>query len=70
MAIIRRTEMEIISKSAQMTVDIGCRLGKILGPDSVIALNGDLAAGKTMLTKGIGQALNIKEVINSAAVFI
>lgn len=30
-----------------------------------IVLKGDLAGGKTTFTKGIGKALNIKEVINS-----
>ena len=31
----------------------------------VIVLDGDLASGKTTLTKGIGKGLGIKEVINS-----
>lgn len=34
-------------------------------PSTVIALNGDLGAGKTTFTKGIGRALNIKRTINS-----
>jgi tRNA threonylcarbamoyladenosine biosynthesis protein TsaE len=44
-------------------------IGKIIGtyakPNMVIALNGDLGAGKTTLTKGIGQGLGIKRTINS-----
>ena len=48
-----------------MTTYLGYRLGKLLKPDSIICLNGDLAAGKTTFTKGIGKALGVKRVINS-----
>ncbi len=34
-------------------------------PSTIIALNGDLGAGKTTFTKGIGVALGIEKVINS-----
>ncbi len=34
-------------------------------PNQVIALNGDLGAGKTTFTKGIGKTLGIQRVINS-----
>ena len=55
----------MISKSYNETINLGERLGKLLDNGSVLALKGDLAGGKTTFTKGIGKALNIKQVINS-----
>ena len=55
----------VISKSYLETIELGEKLGKMLEKDSVIVLNGDLASGKTTLTKGIGKGLDIKDTINS-----
>ena len=55
----------MITKSELETIDLGYKLGKLLDKGSFIALKGDLAGGKTTFTKGIGKALNIKQVINS-----
>lgn len=57
--------MIIETNSDLQTIALGKKLGKLLSSGDVIALNGDLAGGKTTFTKGIGQALNIKTVINS-----
>lgn len=57
--------MEFITQSAQETSELAEKLGKLLQANSILALNGDLASGKTTFTKGIGKALGIKEVINS-----
>ena len=45
------------SLSAQDTQDIGTRLGRRLGPNSVVCLFGDLGAGKTTFVKGIAGAV-------------
>ena len=55
----------MITKNSDETIDLGYRIGKLLDRGSVLTLKGDLAGGKTTFTKGIGKALDIKEVINS-----
>ncbi|AEV30819.1 ATPase, YjeE family [Sphaerochaeta pleomorpha str. Grapes] len=57
--------MQIISKSAQETIELGRRLGSVCKGGSVISLRGSLGAGKTVLAKGIAQALEINEAIVS-----
>ena len=47
------------------TQKVGFSLGKLLSRGDVILLEGDLSAGKTTFTKGIGEALGVKKVINS-----
>ena len=50
---------------ADETIELGKRIGKNLIPGDVILLTGDLSAGKTTITKGIGASLGVKRVINS-----
>lgn len=59
--------MEKIFKtsSSEETISLGYKIGKLLKKNDVVLLVGDLSAGKTTITKGIGQALGIKRVINS-----
>lgn len=57
--------MLINTHDSNATIALGLRLGKYLNAGDVLTLKGDLAGGKTTFTKGIGKALNIKEVINS-----
>ena len=52
-------------QSLQETIDLGKKLGRLLRPGMMITLNGDLGAGKTTFTKGIGQALGIERDNNS-----
>lgn len=51
--------------NADETINLGKRIGSILNVGDVVLLDGDLSAGKTTLTKGIGEALGVKRVINS-----
>ena len=57
--------MIFITKTREETISLGEKLGKLLPANSILAMNGDLAAGKTTFTKGIGIGLGIKQVINS-----
>jgi tRNA threonylcarbamoyladenosine biosynthesis protein TsaE len=45
--------------SAVETQGLGRELGRELAPDGVLLLSGDLGAGKTVLARGIGEALGI-----------
>ncbi|MBB6478692.1 tRNA (adenosine(37)-N6)-threonylcarbamoyltransferase complex ATPase subunit type 1 TsaE [Spirochaeta isovalerica] len=54
-----------LSHSAEETISIGETIGNSIKPGDIIALKGNLAAGKTTITKGIARALGIKEDITS-----
>ena len=56
---------EKYTTSAKETTILGFQVGLLLKPGMVLLLEGDLAAGKTTFTKGIGQALGITRTINS-----
>ena len=49
-----------ISNSPEETRSIGREIGKSLRPGDVVALVGDLGAGKTAFVKGVAKALNSK----------
>ncbi|HZC05555.1 MAG TPA: tRNA (adenosine(37)-N6)-threonylcarbamoyltransferase complex ATPase subunit type 1 TsaE [Ktedonobacterales bacterium] len=53
------------SVSVEQTRDLGKALGALLEPGDVVLLEGNLGAGKTALTQGIGLGLGIHSVINS-----
>ena len=52
-------QIELESSSAEDTLAIAGALGKLLVPGDVVALTGDLGAGKTVFCKGVGEALGI-----------
>lgn len=52
-------------KSEKEMIDFGERLSGYLFPGAILTLEGDLGAGKTTFTKGIGKGLGVKKVINS-----
>ncbi|MFC6884307.1 MULTISPECIES: tRNA (adenosine(37)-N6)-threonylcarbamoyltransferase complex ATPase subunit type 1 TsaE [Actinomadura] len=44
---------------------LGVRLAGLLGPGDLLVLTGDLGAGKTTLTQGIGEGLKVRGPITS-----
>lgn len=54
-----------ISEDSFQTILFGEKIGRLLKPNDVILLIGDLACGKTTMTKGIGKSLGVRQVINS-----
>ena len=59
--------LDFISHSEAQTVRLGGRLGTLAQPGQVIALSGDLGAGKTRWAQGFGRGLGVPaaEIINS-----
>ena len=53
------------SVNEQDTLSIGQKIGNILKSGDILALDGNLGIGKTVLVKGIAVALDIKEAIVS-----
>ena len=58
-------EKIIYMKNEADTVSFGIELAKNAKPGTVIALTGDLGAGKTTLTKSIAKGLEIYDIITS-----
>lgn len=55
MPILREGELDIMSHSAEQTQRLGVRLGELLQAGDVICLTGDMGAGKTVFSSGIGR---------------
>lgn len=53
------------TNSAEETIELGKKIGSLLQKGDIIAMQGTLAAGKTTITKGIAQALGVKDTITS-----
>ena len=64
-AVKETKEKEWRSKGAQDTRELGRLLGRSAEPGDVLLLAGDLGAGKTVLSQGVGEALGIIEPVNS-----
>ncbi len=50
---------------SEETFRVGQLIGAALSPGDIVCLHGDLGAGKTVLTQGIGWGLGVNQPINS-----
>jgi tRNA threonylcarbamoyladenosine biosynthesis protein TsaE len=57
--------LKVTTRSAEETRVLGAALAPSLLPGDVISLSGDLGAGKTVFTQGLGAALGVRERITS-----
>ena len=55
----------VTSGSAESTRDLASRLGAVAGAGDVIALRGELGAGKTQFAKGFARGMGVAAVVNS-----
>jgi len=55
----------IETSSAEATKAFGEKIGRSLKPGDIVALTGELGAGKTTLIQGIAKGLNINEHVTS-----
>ena len=51
--------MEISSRSTSETIRLGKRIGRLLRPGDVVALVGELGAGKTQFIKGLAEGAGV-----------
>ncbi|MBI3290697.1 tRNA (adenosine(37)-N6)-threonylcarbamoyltransferase complex ATPase subunit type 1 TsaE [Candidatus Falkowbacteria bacterium] len=57
--------MRYLTATEKQTFNLGKKLAKTLKGGEVLALSGDLGAGKTVLTKGLAAGLGVKGIVNS-----
>ena len=57
--------MKIVTESATQTQQLGSRIASVLKGNEMIALFGDLGAGKTAFTRGLCEGLGVRDGVCS-----
>ncbi len=57
--------VEVVLPTAADTASLGRRLAGMLRAGDLVLLSGDLGAGKTTLTRGLGEALGVRGAVTS-----
>ncbi len=55
----------VTASTAEQTMELGRRLGAWVAAGDVLVLTGELGAGKTTLTRGLGEALGVRGEVTS-----
>jgi tRNA threonylcarbamoyladenosine biosynthesis protein TsaE len=63
-------QLSILIENENQMHDLGVRLGSLLKPGDLVSLNGVLGAGKTTLTKAIGEGVGVQGSISSPTFLI
>jgi tRNA threonylcarbamoyladenosine biosynthesis protein TsaE len=61
---------QLFLDSPAKTHALGVRLGRAAGPGTVVALVGDLGAGKTVFSRGVGEGLDVQTRVSSPTFII
>jgi tRNA threonylcarbamoyladenosine biosynthesis protein TsaE len=59
------TAARLTLTSPDQTLELGRRLAKLLRPGDLVMLTGELGAGKTTLTRGLGEGLGVRGAVTS-----
>jgi tRNA threonylcarbamoyladenosine biosynthesis protein TsaE len=59
------TGTRIVAGTAEDTRGLGMRLAALLRPGDLLVLSGDLGAGKTTFTQGVGTGLGVRGAVTS-----
>ncbi|MBC8099825.1 MAG: tRNA (adenosine(37)-N6)-threonylcarbamoyltransferase complex ATPase subunit type 1 TsaE [Armatimonadetes bacterium] len=65
MPILKAGELDIITTGSEQTHRLGIRLGALLQPGDVVCLSGDMGAGKTVFSAGIGAGWGAQHLLTS-----
>ena len=65
-----QNEGSYYSRNSRETVALGIKIGRILKPNDVVCLTGELGAGKTTLIQGIAEGCGVKDYVTSPTFII